>query len=82
MIMKKIPLKKITSFVSVTNLCNLYKYSGIVMYYSMCTLIGLCLTIFLLTSDNYSTKIDFALVISFILIGQVLRILFLTMSLY
>ena len=59
MIMNTFPFTNITSSLTVTNVYNLYKYSGVVRYSSMFTLLDFCLTVFPLTPYKYDPKIYF-----------------------
>ena len=68
--MNEFTLTNITFSVRVTNLCNLYKYYGIVTYSSISTLLGLFLAVSNLTPDIYGTTIYFEIVMKFIVIGQ------------
>ena len=59
MIMNTFPFTNITSSLTVTNVYNLYKYSGVVRYSSMFTLLDFCLNVFPLTPYKYDPKIYF-----------------------
>ena len=67
--MNKSLLKNIISAACVTNVCNFYKYYGIIIYSSLPTLLGLCLTVFILKPAKSGPKIDIVLVMSLIVIG-------------
>ena len=81
-IMNLFPLTNITSSVSFTSLCNFYKISGIFTYYSVATLLVLCVNVFPLTPSKYGQIVDSLLVMLFTVIGQFGGSLILAISFY
>ena len=74
--------QKIKSALSVTKFCILYKSLGVVIYYSVYTLLVLCLAVLPLTPSKYGPNIYFSLVVYFIVIGQLGRSLLIIISFY